>query len=343
MAYSINKFFTSNLLKWYQKFGRKNLPWQKNLTPYRVWVSEIMLQQTQVTTVIDYYLRFMKSFPNLKSLATASDDAVMQHWAGLGYYSRARNLHKTAKIIVEQHAGRFPTDIDQVIALPGIGQSTASAILAFSKGQRHAILDGNVKRVLTRFFAIEGYPEKPAIKKQLWEIADTLTPNNNIKQYTQAIMDLGASICSRTPQCKACPVAKKCQAYQTNTTEKFPTKKPKKKIPTKEQGFLILLHNNKILLEKRPNFGIWGGLWCLPEDQKHVTNKYDVTIVSQENGKHFNHTFSHYKLIGKPTIIKVKNVKPKACDQQSYQWIDLTKLNLLGLPAPITKYLKEIT
>ena len=205
--------FTDPLLKWYLDFGRKNLPWQKKKTAYRVWVSEIMLQQTQVATVIPYYEKFMRRFPTLKSLALSNQDDVMQHWAGLGYYSRARNLQAAAKQILNQHHGRFPSKIDQLTALPGIGQSTAAAILVFSKDQCHPILDGNVKRVLSRFFAIEGYPEQSAVKKKLWTIANKLTPKVQTSNYTQAIMDLGATICTRNnPKCILCPVSRNCLA-----------------------------------------------------------------------------------------------------------------------------------
>jgi len=263
----MKKTFAIHLLKWYRQHGRHDLPWQKNKSLYSVWVSEIMLQQTQVVTVIPYYQNFMQRFPDIASLAAATQDEALRYWAGLGYYSRARNLHKAAALIVESHQGVFPVTYDEVLALPGIGPSTAGAILAQATGQRHAILDGNVKRVLARYQAIEGWPGQKTVEKQLWKYAESFTPESNVADYTQAIMDLGATLCARSsPKCDACPLVTDCKAFQLNRTAELPTKKPKKAIPVKQKRFLIIRNKRgEMLMEKRPPSGIWGGLWSLPE------------------------------------------------------------------------------
>jgi A/G-specific adenine glycosylase len=344
-------YFSDALLAWFKKNGRKTLPWQKKQTPYRVWVSEIMLQQTQVTTVIPYYQRFMSHFPSIASLARASQDDVLAHWAGLGYYSRARNLHKAASRIMTEHGGRFPSDINKVIRLPGIGPSTAGAILAFSKGQRHAILDGNVKRVLTRFHIIPGVPARAHVNQQLWDMADHHTPHENVGDYTQAIMDLGATLCTRTlPACHHCPVATQCEAHRTGRTQEFPHKKPKKLKPVKHQYFLVLLMNQTILLEKRPDSGIWGGLWSLPElDTNNLVQiaalcrqRFGVTISAITPGQAFQHTFSHYQLNASPLIATVTRTLQNTGDKPTFAWYHPLQNKKLGLPAPINHYLKTL-
>ena len=252
--------FASIVLQWYDQFGRHNLPWQLKPTPYRVWISEIMLQQTQVTTVIPYYQKFLKSFPSLKSLAIAHEDNVLSHWSGLGYYARARNLHKTAKIIVEKYQGKFPQDIEEISSLPGIGRSTAGAILSFGMDTRAAILDANVKRVLSRFHAIEGLATQSTTIKELWRIAELYTPSARVNHYNQAMMDLGATICIRNkPSCHKCPLMQDCKAHALGREKDFPFKKIKKDKPLKKTRLLIIKNeNNEILLEKRPPVGIWG-------------------------------------------------------------------------------------
>lgn len=264
--------FAGQLLRWHSIHGRHNLPWQVNPTPYRVWISEIMLQQTQVSTVIPFFLGFLQRFPDVHSLAAADRDQVLHLWTGLGYYARARNLHEAAKTICDEFNGEFPATVEQLKTLAGVGQSTAGAIAALSLGVRAPILDGNVKRVLTRFHAIAGYPEKSDIKQQLWNLADALTPKQNFAEYTQAIMDLGATVCTRSrPRCKECPVHNDCKAYLTDTTEFYPGKKPKKPLPVKTVTMFVLRNQHaEILMEKRPPGGIWGSLYCLPEFDTEV-------------------------------------------------------------------------
>lgn len=266
------------ILEWFDKNGRKNLPWQKARTPYRVWVSEIMLQQTQVTTVIPYFERFIKKFPDVKSLANAPEDEVLELWAGLGYYARARNLHKTAKIIQQEYKGTFPNDLLLLQELPGIGRSTAGAIFSLGMNQPAAILDGNVKRVFTRLHAIDGYPNASKTLKQLWQIAEDYLPNERAADYTQAMMDLGALLCTPTqPNCKSCPVQKYCLAHAQDKTTDYPTPKPTKSLPVRSSHFLILVNNQQeILLEKRPPAGIWGGLWSLPECGSNLSSPHEA-------------------------------------------------------------------
>ena len=284
-------FFDQRILKWYKVHGRKTLPWQQNISSYRVWVSEIMLQQTQVGTVIPYFERFMARFPNIKDLALANLDDVLHLWTGLGYYARARNLHKTAIILHTRYKGIFPSDIETIMQLPGIGRSTAGAILALSQKQRHPILDGNVKRVLCRHFAIAGFPNDPKVHNTLWELSDKLTPLRNVQHYTQAMMDLGATLCTRTnPNCDSCPLEETCLAKEQNRVALFPNKAPQKKKPIKS-SILLLLHSpneNAILLEKRPSQGIWGGLWSLPElpqEKSHTSLNKNIKANLKSNLK----------------------------------------------------------
>ena len=255
------------LLAWFDRHGRHDLPWQAQPTPYSVWVSEIMLQQTQVATVIPYYERFLQRFPTLPELAAAALDDVLAQWAGLGYYARARNLHRAARLVAERFAGELPTTLDELIALPGIGRSTAGAILSLSQGQRHAILDGNVKRVLARYHAVEGWPGLPAVQAELWRLAEAHTPQARVAAYTQAIMDLGATLCMRArPACTVCPLAADCAACRTGTQAKYPGARPKRARPQRRAAAVVVLDEaGGVLLERRPERGVWGGLYCLPE------------------------------------------------------------------------------
>ncbi|MGB5257277.1 MAG: A/G-specific adenine glycosylase, partial [Woeseiaceae bacterium] len=258
--------FSDRLLTWFDEHGRKDLPWQQRRDPYPIWISEIMLQQTQVQTVIPYFERFMQRFASIDALASADQDDVLHHWSGLGYYARARNLHRAARMIVSEHGGVFPDDIDAVTELPGIGRSTAGAILSLSRDQRHPILDGNVKRVLTRHAAIEGWPGKTAVLKALWALADRHTPDDRVAAYTQAIMDLGATLCTRSsPAGARCPVMGDCTAYAPDTVTLYPGRKPKKEKPLRTTTMLIARTEARVYLERRPEAGIWGGLWSLPE------------------------------------------------------------------------------
>jgi A/G-specific adenine glycosylase len=261
--------FHDRVLNWFGRFGRKDLPWQSEPSPYRVWVSEIMLQQTQVATVIPYFQRFMQSFAGIRELADTHQDEVLRHWAGLGYYARARNLHKAAQIVRDEFGGRLPADFEQLLALPGIGRSTAGAILALSGDQRFPILDGNVKRVLARFHAVEGWPGNGAVAAELWAYADSHTPTDRVAEYTQAMMDLGATVCTRSqPLCAACPLGDHCESKRHGSQALYPGKKNRRPRPLRQTCMLLAQVGDAIFLQKRPPAGIWGGLWSLPEVEK---------------------------------------------------------------------------
>ncbi len=354
--------FSARLLAWFDQYGRHDLPWQQEINPYRVWVSEIMLQQTQVKTVIPYYQKFMSHFPTVKDLVNASQEQVLSHWAGLGYYARGRNLHKSAQIIVNEYGGEFPQNFDEIVALPGIGRSTAGAILSIALQQKYAILDGNVKRVLSRYYAIEGWPGEKVIENDLWLKASELTPPERFADYTQAIMDLGATLCTRSkPNCQACPQQPYCQAYQQDRVLDFPYKKPKKEKPIKQAWLLIQANENgDVFLKKRPQKGIWGGLWSLPEfESRTLCEQY-----AESQGSHadtliewdtFRHTFSHYHLDIHPVYLDMSGefkkqvaelnaeyrlqAEPKAQIEHFGEWYSLEALmqSKVGLPAPVTK------
>lgn len=338
--------FSIPLLRWFELYGRKNLPWQLPRSPYRVWISEIMLQQTQVQTVIPYFEGFMHRFATINDLAQAKEDEVLALWSGLGYYSRARNLHQTAKIIQKNYQGIFPAEYKSLIELPGIGPSTAAAILSQAFNQPTAILDGNVKRVLTRFFMISGHPEQAEVKKKLWGLAQSCMPQQQCADYTQAIMDLGATCCTtKNPACTLCPLQANCLALKHKQQLLFPTKKLKKIIPKQSQQFL-LLHNHQglIYLEKRPPTGLWGGLWCLPslnldEDPlAYILNHYDLAGNTPKSMLSFKHRFSHFHLEINAVSIKVK-AQGKKLAQTSGLWFEKEQLNSLGLAQPTSKIL----
>jgi A/G-specific adenine glycosylase len=329
------------LLPWYEQHGRHDLPWQRNKTAYRVWVSEIMLQQTQVKTVIPYYQRFLARFPNLKSLATAPIDDVLQHWAGLGYYTRARNLHKTAQILWHENAGRFPRSKERLSSLPGIGESTAAAIVSFAYSESATILDGNVKRVLTRFYAIPGDPNKTELKTKLWEIASDNTPKYNCPAYNQAIMDLGATCCTRTkPSCERCPLKSACRAYELGT----PTVFPHKSAPIKRQHeglhFVVLKHKNRIALVKRPSTGVWGGLWCFPDCKKseELSNwlqQNGVNVKKKTPLERITHELSHRSLTIDSTLVECQSTN-------LFEWVSMSDIHGYGVPKPVSKILKGV-
>jgi len=285
--------FDQRVLQWFDKHGRKHLPWQQNPTAYRVWVSEIMLQQTQVATVIPFYQQFMQSFPTLQSLAESPIDDVLTHWSGLGYYARARNLHRCAQQVVKDHLGELPRTLNELENLPGIGRSTAGAILSLAHGIPEPILDGNVKRVLARHKAIAGWPGQAAVLKRLWVISEEVTPTDRCGPFNQAMMDLGATLCTRTkPNCGSCPVAEDCKGFAEGDPTAYPGKKPKKDKPIKATVMLLIRNEaNGILLEKRPPSGIWGGLWSLPE-----VGDDDEGVLAGASVMRFRHTFSHYHL-----------------------------------------------
>lgn len=343
--------FSKKLLQWFDHSGRHDLPWQENKTPYRVWVSEIMLQQTQVQTVIPYYQRFIKRFPTVFDLAKASQDEVLAHWSGLGYYARGRNLHKAAQIIVKDFDGQFPEHFDEMISLPGIGRSTAGAILSISVKKRYPILDGNVKRVLSRFDAVENWTGEKQTEARLWNRAEELTPQNRFGDYTQAIMDLGATVCTRSrPKCEICPVQDNCQAWQQDRVKDFPFSKPKKAKPTRKHWFLIVFDQGELFLVKRPQKGIWGGLWSLPqfETESALLKELEIPVKNEDESTleamsdllkwpEFTHSFTHYHLQLQPvqlgSFLKL--------DMEG-DWFDIPTALALGLPAPIRKIVKAL-
>ncbi len=343
-------WFANALLKWYAKHGRHDLPWKKPLDVYRVWVSEIMLQQTQVATVIPYFARFMKSFPDLATLANASQDLVFNHWAGLGYYARARNLHKAARMVMQDFKGKFPKDVPTLATLPGIGLSTAGAILSQAYNLRAPILDGNVKRVLCRFHGIKAWPGEKAVHDKLWDLAEYYTPKTQAADYTQATMDLGATCCTRSkPNCEACPLKKHCVAFAHHEQSLCPGKKPRKKLPSK-QLYMLCAQNQKgeFLLEQRPLKGIWAGLWSLPEfkTESDILPWIKKHLGSPENAlvslSSISHTFTHYHLSIEPRCLKLsKNPRLKK-EKEHLRWLNEKALDERGLPAPIQKLLMTI-
>ena len=336
---------SDQLLIWFDKHGRTNLPWQtkhaSNANVYHVWLSEIMLQQTQVATVINYFNRFIQHFPTLSDLANASEDAVLAQWAGLGYYARARNLHKAAQIIVDQHQGKFPKEFGQVLSLPGIGRSTAGAILSISFNQRHAILDGNVKRVLARVYQVNGHHSQAAVLNKLWQLAELHTPNARTNHYTQAIMDLGATLCTRTrPNCSDCPINTICAAYKNQTQAHYPEAKPKKQKPNRSIAMLVFVNNNKIHLQKRPSKGIWGGLWSFiecedtPQAIKQSLLKFDRSASIAKHLPIFKHSFTHYHLHIHPVVIN--------CLSTCKEFYKPDQIEL-GMPQPVSKIISQLS
>ena len=336
--------FADSVLAWYEQHGRKDLPWQYKPMPYRVWVSEIMLQQTQVATVIPYYQRFIKSFPDVVALADASVDDVLHHWSGLGYYARARNLHKAAQRVRDDFAGRFPETFDDVLALPGIGRSTAGAILSLSLQQHHAILDGNVKRVLARHFAIGGWPGRTSVANQLWACAEKLTPEKRVAAYNQAMMDLGATVCTRTrPACDSCPLQEGCEALKMGRIGELPGRRPKKAKPLRETLMLIAQSGDELYLERRPPSGIWGGLWSFPEltvDADVIEwceRRFACEPTSVERWDTLRHSFSHYDLDIQPMRVRVGPASRKVADTDGAGWYSLAETPAVGMAAPVQK------
>ncbi len=341
--------FAARLLDWYDEHGRKDLPWQRDIDAYRVWVSEIMLQQTQVTTVIPYYRRFMDSFPEVVALADAPLDDVLHHWSGLGYYARARNLHAAACAVKDRFGGSFPTDFDEVIGLPGIGRSTAGAILALAHGQRHPILDGNVKRVLSRYHAVEGWPGKTAVANRLWELADGHTPDARVGAYTQAIMDLGATLCTRSrPDCQRCPMVADCRAHALDRQADFPGRRERKPAKPLKTTHMLLAHGGgRLYLERRPQSGIWGGLWSLPElGERSVDDwcaeKLNGSRVTTESLPVLRHSFSHYDLDIRPILVRVDAPLSKVADGDDATWYSVDEPPPGGIAAPVRKLIDQL-
>ncbi len=342
--------FADAILTWFDRHGRKDLPWQQHPTPYRVWVSEIMLQQTQVKTVIPYYQRFMQTFPDVVALAGAPLDQVLHHWSGLGYYARARNLHQAAIQIRDTYAGHFPEQIDAVMQLPGIGRSTAGAILSLACGQRYPILDGNVKRVLARFHAVPGWPGRRMVLDRLWALAEAATPQCRVAAYNQAMMDLGATLCRRgAPDCTSCPLQMGCQACQQGRQRDFPAPRPRRELPVRSVRMLLLTGpDQSVYLEKRPAAGIWGGLWSFPEfgseaaliawcDQKNIAIARELAVWPP-----LRHTFSHFHLDITPCRLPLQNPVFSVMEGEGAVWYKSGQSNSLGVAAPVQRLLVQL-
>ncbi|MBI3775596.1 MAG: A/G-specific adenine glycosylase [Gammaproteobacteria bacterium] len=342
--------FSVQLLTWFDQHGRNDLPWQHKPTPYRVWVSEIMLQQTQVASVIGYFTRFMQRFPDLAALAAASSDEVLHLWTGLGYYARARNLHRAAQIIRDQYQGEFPSEIAAVQALPGIGKSTAGAILALAFNQRQSILDGNVKRVLARYFALEGWTGQASVERQLWQRAEQLTPVERVAHYTQAIMDLGATVCTpKNPACDRCPVHNKCQALLQNEVARYPFPKPRKVLPVRHCAMLMITNPaGEVLLEQRPPVGIWGGLWSFPECEPQtdwrswLAGQMNLQVEHAHAWDRVRHTFSHFHLEIQPIHVIARDSERAVMEGGARVWYNSVQPDARGLAAPVKRLLDEL-
>lgn len=332
--------FAGRLLDWWRVHGRHDLPWQIDRSPYRVWVSEIMLQQTQVATVVPYFHRFMDRFPDLERLARADLDDVLAAWTGLGYYARARNLHAAARACIDRHGGALPADAELLHALPGIGKSTAHAILAQAWNRRAAILDGNVKRVLSRHAAIEGWPGRRAVEKALWLEAERRTPETDAADYTQAVMDLGATLCTaRSPACSACPVSRDCLARKAGRVSEFPGRKPKKKRPQRRALYLVIRNqDDEVLLMPRPPSGIWGGLWCFPESASDPSPRCGSR---RESLASIVHEFSHFRLVMDFLHVDDEDCR-KIADSPGGRWVKPDQADRLGLPRPVQRLLKDL-
>ena len=334
--------FSTRLIAWQKQCGRHELPWQQTRDAYRIWLSEIMLQQTQVGTATPYYLRFLQRFPDIAALAAAAQEEVLEYWAGLGYYARARNLHRCAQTIVAEHGGAFPASAAQIAELPGIGRSTAAAIAAFAFGQRGAILDGNVKRVLTRVFGIEGFPGKLAVERELWALAESLLPDDNIEIYTQGIMDLGATLCTRSrPNCGECPMRGLCVAERDGRQGELPTAKPAKTVPERAVTVSIFLDGDRVLLQRRPSSGIWGGLLALPEGMPEpLAMSLGLMPLETIQLPELRHTFTHFRLTLSPLLCRVS--APAACNEPGMEWLPLARIDDAALPTPIRKILSSL-
>jgi A/G-specific adenine glycosylase len=341
--------FADTLLTWFDQHGRHDLPWQHPREPYRVWLSEVMLQQTQVATVIPYFERFLTRFPDVAQLAAAPTDDVLALWAGLGYYARARNLHRCAQAVVERHQGVFPGTLEALTALPGIGRSTAAAILAQAFGAREAILDGNVRRVLARYGAVPGWPGDAAVQKQLWALSESLLPHARLADYTQALMDLGATVCTaRKPACLLCPVAADCAARRLDAVSQFPQPRPKRDRPQRRARLLLAQDGDgALLLERRPPIGIWGSLWCPPllDDARLASGDWADALLTPDAESlpslpSLHHAFTHFDLELQPLRVRLQP-RPQIAESDTRRWVNLSDLDALGLPAPVRKLIKR--
>jgi A/G-specific adenine glycosylase len=337
----------SALLPWFDAHGRHDLPWQTDPTPYRVWVSEVMLQQTQVETVKPYFERFIARLPDVAALAAAPQDEVMRLWSGLGYYARARNLHRAAIEIVARHRGELPESLEELVELPGIGRSTAGAILALARGQRHPILDGNVKRVLARVFLVEEAAESSTALKKLWALSEAATPAAQVAAYTQAIMDLGATVCMRAnPVCSRCPLVQGCVAFAAGRANALPA--PRRRAPRrlKRTHMIVALAEGRVLLERRPPRGIWGGLWAPPEFEQvaeaevSLATRFGVATPTRRLAPVL-HAFTHFDLEIEPWIVELGGRGGRMAEGES-RWLPLTSIEDVGLPAPVARLLEEL-
>lgn len=344
---AVSDDFAERLLAWFERHGRHDLPWQHPATPYRVWVSEVMLQQTQVSVVVPYFERFVARFPDVRTLAAAPLDEVLRLWAGLGYYARARNLRRAAQIVVERHGGEIPQQLDAVMALPGIGRSTAGAVLSLGAGQRHPILDGNCKRVLARVHAVPGWPGQAAFEQALWRLAERHTPNERCRDFNQAMMDLGATLCTRSkPQCLLCPLALVCKARAGGAPEVYPQPKPRRQLPVKRVRMLLLLSEQGVLLVRRPPAGIWGGLWSLPECEPAADWRDAVRRLGLEPGPHeawpeLRHSFSHFHLDIEPLRVEVVPAGSQMMEGAEAVWYN-GRDDGRGLAAPVSRLLETL-
>ena len=342
--------FAQAIIAWQKLYGRHDLPWQNTTDPYAIWVSEIMLQQTQVAAVIGYYANFMARFPSISVLANATQEEVLQSWSGLGYYSRARNLHNAAQKIVDEFSGIFPSKFDDILSLPGIGRSTAAAISTFALNQPQPILDGNVKRVFARYFNIAGVTSAPKVVQNMWQITERENPTNAQQAiiYTQGLMDLGATVCTRAkPRCSECLINKGCQAYANDMAHLLPTPKPKKTTPQKQTMMLILLKAGEVMLEKRPQTGIWAGLWSLPEIDLHeiateaAFARFGITAEVEETLPIVNHAFTHFKLAIHPQPLQVINQKLQV-NQSANIWLPIGEAIEAAIPTPVRNILLSL-
>jgi len=340
--------FGEEVVAWQRQHGRHDLPWQGTRNAYRIWVSEIMLQQTQVGTVVPYYERFMARFPDVAALAVADQDTVLSHWSGLGYYSRARHLHRAARIIRDVHGGSFPSGFEAVASLPGIGRSTAGAIMVFAYGERHPILDGNVKRVLARVCGIAGYPGDAVVANALWEAAQRLLPEKGVESYTQGLMDIGATLCRRRqPFCGMCPVNHSCSALRDGRIDELPAPRPRKVLPHRSTVMLILEHRGALLLERRPAPGIWGGLWCFPEipggedPTDFSLRHFGANISNLEHMASVEHGFTHFSLTISPRWLEVSSVLPRIAEP-GHQWLPIDEIGGAAIPAPVRRIVEEL-
>ena len=349
--------FAGALLAWFDRHGRHDLPWQRDPDVYRVWVSEIMLQQTRVAAVIPYFERFTARFPDVEALAAAELDDVLVLWSGLGYYARGRNLHAAARVVATEHGGRFPVTFEGLVALPGIGRSTAGAILALALGLRYPILDGNAKRVLARYHAVAGWPGTPAVRDRLWELADRATPHQQVGDYTQAIMDLGATVCTRTkPACLVCPVAGGCRARAAGEPTAFPLPKPRRPYPTRETLLVVMRDpRGRVLVERRPPAGIWGGLWSFPEASRDLDHRDAADAAARRRGLRVRrlhalapveHGFTHYRLRAIPVVVCVEPRSDAVAEDGPGRWLEADAAAAadvdIGLAAPVAAVLSRL-